>query len=101
MMKTVKASLLHPNSSDERPRHHLCIEDETSWCKWQVAAAKKETYHHKMPPIPDPIMQLLRPIYNRFGCRSLLEKCVDGHTQNGNESLHSVVWKICPKEPNK
>ena len=98
MMKAVQASLLHSNSSDERPHHHLCPEGDSSWCKWQVAAAKGETYHHKKPPIPDSIMQLLRPIYNRLGSRSLLEKCVDGYTQNANESLHSVVWKLCPKE---
>ena len=62
MMKAVQASLLHSNSSDERLRHH---QGESSWCKWQVAAARGETYHHKKPPIPDPIKQLLRPIYNK------------------------------------
>ena len=30
--------------------------------------------------------------------RSLLGKCVEGYTQNANESLHSIVWKFCPKE---
>ena len=55
-------------------------------------------YHHKKPPIPDAIMQLIRPTYNRLGSKVLLEKCVDSYTQNANESLHSVVWKLCPKE---
>ena len=49
-------------------------------------------------PIPEPIVQLLKPIYARLGSRKLLEKCLDGYTQNTNESLHSVVWKYCPKE---
>ena len=94
MVKGVQATLLHSNSSDETPRHHLCPPGEDSWCKWQVAKAKGEEYHHKKSPIPEPIVQLLKPIYARLGSKKLLEKCIDGYTQNANESLHSVVWKL-------
>ena len=58
---------------------------------------KHETYHHTHPPIPEAIVQLLKPIYARLGNRVLLSKCVDGYTQNANESFHSLVWKLCPK----
>jgi len=68
-----------------------------SWCKWQVAQATGDVYDHQ-EPLPDSIVQLLRPIYARLGSRSLLEKCVQGYTQNENEALHSTVWKFCPKE---
>lgn len=97
MIKSVQATLLHVNSSDETSHHHLCPTGHNSWCKYQVAKARNETYHHKHPPIPEAIVQLLKPIYACLGSRSLLEKCVDGYTQNANESLHSVVWKLCPK----
>ena len=97
MIKAVQATLLHCNSTDDKPRHHLCPEGERSLCKWQVAQALGTEYHHKNP-IPEAIVQLLRPIYARLGHRSVLEKCVNGYTQNANESLHSVVWKFCPKE---
>ena len=96
MVKAVQASLLHSNSTDDNPRHHLCPEGEKSWCKWQVAKALNKEYHHK-DPIPEAIVQLLKPIYARLGSRLLLEKCVPGYTQNANESLHSLVWKFCPK----
>ena len=33
MAKAVKATLLHCNSTDETPRHHLCPGGEKSWCK--------------------------------------------------------------------
>ena len=89
--------MLHCNSTDDSPRHHLCPTGESSWCKYQVALAKKETYHHKNPPIPEAIVQLLKPIYARLGSRELLAKCIDGYTQNANESFHSLVWKLCPK----
>ena len=51
----------------------------------------------KKTPIPDAIVNLLKPIYARLGSPSLLARCVDGYTQNANESLHSIVWKFCPK----
>ena len=97
MMKAVQATLLHSNSADEQPRHHLCPVGPNSWCKWQVAQATGGVYVHK-EPIPDAIVQLLRPIYACLGIRSLLEKCVQGYTQNANEALHFTVWNFCPKE---
>ena len=97
MMKAVQATLLHSNSSNEQPRHHLCPEGPESWCKWQVAKATGKEYDHK-DPLPDAIVQLLRPVYSRLGSRFLLEKCLHGYTQNANEALHSTVWKFCPKE---
>ena len=97
MIKAVQATLLHCNSTDDAPRHHLCPEGETSWCKWQVAKALGKEYHHK-DPIPEAIVQLIKPIYARLDSRSLLEKCTGGYTQNANEALHSLIWKFCPKE---
>ena len=32
-MRGVQATLLHLNSTDETPRHHLCPEGRDSWCK--------------------------------------------------------------------
>ena len=93
MIKAVQASLLHSNSSDDNPRHHLCPQGQKSWCKWQVAKVLNKEFHHK-DPIPEAMDQLLKPIYARIRSRSLLEKCVPGYTQNANESLHSLVWKF-------
>ena len=97
MMKAVQATLLHCNSSNAHPRHHLCPEGPSSWCKWQAAKANGKVHDHKHP-LPDAIIQLVCPIYARLGSQSLLQKCVMGYTQNANESLHSTVWKFCPKE---
>ena len=67
-------------------------------CEGQKKAlAQGKEYHHTKKPIPEAIVQLIRPIYARLGSPTLLEKCLDGYTQNANESLHSVVWKFCPK----
>ena len=95
MMKGVHATLLHCNSTDATPRHHLCPPGENSWCNYQVAMAKHETYHHTHPPIPEAIVQLLKPIYAHLGGnRVSLSKCVDGYTQNANESLSLACVEV-------
>ena len=89
MMKTVQALLMHYNSTDEQPSHHLCLEGETSWCKWQKAKAKELFTPTKKTPVPALIVKLLQV---------LLERCLGGYTQNPNESLDSTLWKLYPKE---
>ena len=96
-MRAVQASLQHCNSTDEHPRHNLCPEGKGSWCMYQVAKTLGYPHLHK-PAIPPAIVKLLRPIYTRLGSKALMEKCVDGYTQNANEALHQLVWKYCPKE---
>ena len=98
MVKAVQATLLHCNSSDDRPRHNLCPTGEQSWCKWQRAKALGLEYSHTKPPVPEAIVHLIKPIYARLGDPALLKKCLEGYTQNANESLHATVWKLCPKE---
>ena len=39
-------------------------------------------------------------LYNRMTDLKLLKRCEGHHTQNPNESLHSRIWKICPKNSN-
>ena len=101
MVRAVQATLLHSNSSDETPRHHLCPTGEGSWCKWQRAQSLGIEYTHRKPLIPEAIVYLLKPIYARLGSPALLEKCLErlySRYQNANESLHATVWKLCPKE---
>ena len=67
MIRAVQATLLHSNSSDETPRHHLCPTWKDSWCKWQQAKAQDVEYHHTKPPIPEAIVHILKPIHARLG----------------------------------
>ena len=98
MVRAVQSTLLHLNSTDAQPRHHLCPSGADSWCGWQRTKANKERYHHTKAPIPPAIVTLLEPIYARLGSRALLEKCKAGYTQNANVGLHNIVWRFCPKD---
>ena len=99
MMMAVQATLHHMTSTDDRPVHHMCPEGENFWCSYNKAKArnKLDEYKHGFDAIPQAIVQLLKPIYNRLGSRLLLSKCLLGYTLNANESLHSKVWRFCPK----
>ena len=92
MMMAVQAILHQMTSTDDRLVHHMCPEGENSWCSYNKAKArnKLDEYKHGFDPIPQAIVQLLKPIYNRLGSQLLLSLCLLGHTQNENVSLHST-----------
>ena len=39
----------------------------------------------------------MKPIYQRLSEDSLLQKCLDGKTQNQNEALNAMMWERVPK----
>ena len=45
-------------------------------------------------------MEEIKPVFKDLAKTQLLEKCLDGYTQNPNESINHIIWKICPKEKN-
>ena len=40
---------------------------------------------------------LLKPIFLDLSDEKLLARCIQGTTQNPNESINSLVWARCPK----
>ncbi|KAE8746698.1 hypothetical protein FOCC_FOCC006561 [Frankliniella occidentalis] len=42
-------------------------------------------------------MDTIKPTYENLTKSELLKKCVDGMTQNPNESFNALVWKTIPK----
>ena len=37
-------------------------------------------------------------MFERLASVEILEKCLDGFTQNQNEALHGTIWKRAPKD---
>ena len=93
MAKAVKASLFQVASSEKNPQHHLCPKGKDSWCGYQRDST---TYQHKSG-IPEPILELIEPIFNDLAEPELLKKCTHGLTQNPNECLNGMIWDRCPK----
>lgn len=100
LLKTrVMGILLHLSSTDKQPKHAACPPGETSWCFWQRALAKSQDpgTHKDHETLPVEIGKKLVPIFQRLSDEQLLQRCSRNMTQNANESLHHLVWKICPK----
>lgn len=98
------ATLHHCVSSDSVPRHTKCPQGEQSWCFYNRAIAKCKTSGHHIQnlgsAISTQVLKNIYPVYQRLTSRALLERCQKGMTQNANESLHSCIWKKCPKTRN-
>ena len=49
------------------------------------------------PGLPIPLRKKLESIFRELSSPELLAKCLEGSTQNNNESLNGVIWTRCPK----
>jgi len=56
-------------------------------------------YDHLAPLHPDVVWHIT-PIFKDLSNDDLLKRCLDGHTQNSNESFNSTVWRLAPKHLN-
>ncbi|GFU89853.1 uncharacterized protein TNCV_4742941 [Trichonephila clavipes] len=98
MRKAVWAVYFHIRSSDEEPLHSFCPVGPNSWCKYQnqVVEGSVETFRHSNK-LPVAVMDAIKPVFNDLSQPKLLQKCLGGKTQNNNESINSLIWKLCPK----
>lgn len=97
MREAIWAIYFHKLSTDKAPRHQLCKKE---WCKYRQAeekgASALKAFRHKNS-MPEAIMEVIKPIFKDLTHPDLLNKCLDGYTQNANESVNQKIWKICPK----
>ncbi|GFW80412.1 uncharacterized protein TNCV_2945441 [Trichonephila clavipes] len=98
MRKAVWAVYFHIRSSDEEPLHSFCPVGPNSWCKYQnqVVEGSVETFRHSNK-LPVAVMDAIKPVFNDLSQPKFLQKCLGGKTQNNNESINSLIWKLCPK----
>lgn len=101
MKNAIWATFYHISSTDKKPEHHLCPTGSNSWCAWQRAKAEKKLKYFKHDKIlHEDVVKAIKPIYEDLSKEELLEKCLSGYTQNNNESLNNLFWKIAPKISN-
>ena len=74
-------------ASSEEAWHHICPTGEDSWCKYHV---NKDTCRPKLG-LPIAIREFIKPLFVELFDEKLLAKCLDGKTQNSDESLNGVI----------
>ena len=97
MKKAIYASLFHCASSERRNLHSYCPEGSDSWCGFNRDRANRTSLYKPGPGLPDQVIAEVKPVFKRLSEDSLLEKCLDGKTQNQNESLNGMIWERVPK----
>ena len=105
MRDEILSSFHHCTSTDAKPKHHLCTKGPNSWCFYNkhLALGKKPPNHKKMKVyfhLTVRQLEKVKAIYDRLTTDEMMERCLKGMTQNRNESLHSRIWKMCPKHKN-
>ena len=98
MQNAVWASFLHSLSIKESHNQSLCPQGSNSGCFFQHAENDSvPSLGHPHPLLPE-VTEATMPIYQRFGDPQLLSRRLEGQPQNSNESLHSLLWDLCPIE---
>ena len=99
LKKQIMAILLHMSSTERGPKHAHCPRGKHSWCFWQRALAASMTPgpHRDHNMLPPEIGKRLVPIFQCLSDDALLKRCLQSKTQNQNEALHNLIWKLCPK----
>ncbi|KAL7634599.1 UNVERIFIED_CONTAM: hypothetical protein RMT77_014976 [Armadillidium vulgare] len=106
MKNAIMASFYHHVQTPEEPigDHHLCPEGKDSWCFYKKAQheGKEPDPKNFTHPISKKVLNCIlnAKIFKDLTSDALLLRCT-GKTQNLNESLHSRVWKIVPKDQYK
>ena len=97
MRRAIWAIYFHKRSTDEDAVHSFCGE----WCSYLKAQKAEEVLSYKhQNNLPVTVMDVIRPTFKDLVDTNLLRKCLDGYTQNANESFNSIIWIICPKNKN-
>ena len=99
MARATHAILKHYSSSAEVPRHDDCPEGPSSWCSYQRDVANGTNLHKPIKkPLPDAVVEVIQPLFDRLGAETFLIGCEECYTQNGNECLHHAIWGMASKE---
>jgi hypothetical protein len=93
MKEQVWAVCFHRLSTDQNSLHHFC----SPLCPYKKAQTdnKLGAYKHTSN-LPTVVMDIIKPIFRDLAHPDPLRKCLDGFTQNPNESANSLIWTYCP-----
>ena len=66
----------------------------TLWCQYQKDKATSKQTYKPAAGFPLDIVAKLKPIYDDLNKYDLLENCLQGKTQNQNESFNATILKL-------
>ena len=97
MKNEIFASLFHIASTKKNQWHDHCPKVKNSWCLIQRDKINKTTMYKPDVGLPLSVIAHVKPIYKDLSEDSLLLMCLNGLTQNANESFNAMIWERVPK----
>ncbi|GFT49937.1 uncharacterized protein TNCV_4175721 [Trichonephila clavipes] len=97
MRQGIWVIFLHKISTVKNPQHGFCPPGPDTWCQYKKAQLENKNYHHKYKPLVA-VVEAIRPIFRDLSDPELLKKCLQGSTQNPNESISNVIWSRIPQK---
>ncbi|XP_076444349.1 uncharacterized protein LOC143282549 [Babylonia areolata] len=101
LRNAVWATLFHSASTDEDPHHFRCPHGPDSWCFFNKALSLGQQpgphAENLGTAVSREVFSKLVPLYKRMTSSHLLKRIMHKKTQNVNESFHSLLWTILPK----
>ena len=83
----------------EQANHEYCPKGKNSWCSFNRDEATEENTHKPIKdPIPQAVVEIIKPLFKRLGSPGFLAAVENCRTQNVNESFHHLVWQLAPKD---
>lgn len=99
MHKAIWATYFHLCSTNEKPQHSMCPDDENTWGKYQKSTLDGSSYDHsEHTHLPEVVKEEIKYIFRDLANPVLLAKCTHGGKQNVSESLNNIIWSRIPKK---
>ena len=102
MQKSISAIQNHMIKSEKlslKKQHENCPKSTDTWCKYWKDKHDKTNLHNENNWLPEVFMKERQPIFSRLSSDALLNRCLQGMTQNQNEAANGMLWclKRCLK----
>ena len=83
--------MIQDNSQLLDEQYSLCPKD--SWCiYWSYREKHNDQKHLKLV-----FIEVMKPLFINLSKNELLNRCLQGLTQNQNEAINGLLWSKCPK----
>ena len=96
-IKAIECHMIKNAKVGLKEQHQYCPKSGDTWCKyWKDKNDGTELYNEDNR-LPEVFMAELHPIFQRLSKDDLLNRCLNGKTQNQNEAANGILWSKCPK----
>lgn len=96
-IKAIQCHMIEDTSMPLEKQHRHCPKGKSTLYKFWADKQNKTNTYDNSKRLPEVFMKELDPIFERLSEESLLTRCLQGLTQNQNESVNAQLWSKCSR----